>query len=243
MSTINLLYKREYAINEHIKIMIPTLGDVLDHEDEYYTIVSLLTAMPIDMMAQLDNIGVDFEEINDYDLFLLVASTISGMDTSLIFGDLDLSKFKLCADPVNGILVLRDEESGTVIDRAIQTQIALVLRTIHGLEKNTRRPANKESRDYLMELAKKKLKRQKRRSKDSILEQQIIAMVNTEQFSYRFDNVRDMTIYQFNKSVRQVVRKIDIDNKMRGIYAGTLDAKKIGQSELNWLTQTKIGGN
>ena len=34
MATLNLLYKRDYAINEHIKVMIPTVGDVLDNEDE-----------------------------------------------------------------------------------------------------------------------------------------------------------------------------------------------------------------
>ena len=41
MATLNLLYKQEYAINEHIKIQIPTVGEVLDNEDDYYTMVTL----------------------------------------------------------------------------------------------------------------------------------------------------------------------------------------------------------
>ena len=31
MATLNLLYKREYAINDFIKVMIPSVGDVLDN--------------------------------------------------------------------------------------------------------------------------------------------------------------------------------------------------------------------
>lgn len=33
--------------------MIPTVGEVLENEDNYYSMVSMLTAMPIDMMVQL----------------------------------------------------------------------------------------------------------------------------------------------------------------------------------------------
>ena len=51
MATLNLLYKQEYAINEHIRIQIPTVGEVLDNEDDYYTMVTMLTAMPVDMMV------------------------------------------------------------------------------------------------------------------------------------------------------------------------------------------------
>ena len=239
MSTLNLLYKTEYHINDKIKIVIPTLRDVLANEDLYYQLVYLLTAMPIDMMVQLEDIGVDFEEINDYELFLLMSPSLTELDTSLIFGDLDFSKFSLVLNKETEMFVLRDQESGAVIDRAIQGQIAAVLRKIHGLEKNYRRPGNKEAREYMMTQARKKIKRRAKRNEDSSIEQMIIALVNTEQFSYRFDNVLDLTIYQFNESVKQIVRKIDFDNKMHGIYAGTLDAKHISQSELNWLTHSK----
>lgn len=90
MATINLLYKHEYAINDKIKILIPTIGEILDKEDEYYSLVSLLTAMPIDLMAQLDDIGIDFTQINEYELFLILFEGIKSQDASLIFGDLDL---------------------------------------------------------------------------------------------------------------------------------------------------------
>ena len=86
MPSINLLYKKEYAVNDHIKIMIPTVEKVLDNEDAYYSMVSMITATPYDMMVQLDDIGIDFMTLNDYQLFLLVFNSLKGQDTSLLFG-------------------------------------------------------------------------------------------------------------------------------------------------------------
>ena len=58
MGTLNLLYKKEHPINEFISVRIPSVGEILECEDEYYGLVSMITAMPIDMMVQLDDIGV-----------------------------------------------------------------------------------------------------------------------------------------------------------------------------------------
>ena len=71
MATINLLYKDNYTINEDIVICIPTVREVLQDEDNYYGLVYSLTSMPIDRMVQLDDLGIDFTQISDYDLFLL----------------------------------------------------------------------------------------------------------------------------------------------------------------------------
>lgn len=177
MATINLLYKHEYAINDKIKILIPTIGEILDKEDEYYSLVSLLTAMPIDLMAQLDDIGIDFTQINEYELFLILFEGIKSQDTSLIFGDLDLSKFERAINEQNETIVYVDKENDIVIDRAIHGRIAAVLRKIHHLERNHRKPANDEVKKYLLERERVKLKRRKNKNTQSQLEPLIIAMV------------------------------------------------------------------
>lgn len=236
MATLNLLYKQEYAINEHIKIQIPTVGEVLDNEDDYYTMVTMLTAMPVDMMVQLDDIGVDFTTVNEYELFLILFNALKDKDTSLIFGELDLKPFRSAVNPQNNTIVLRDKETGVVIDRGIQGQIASVLRKIHNLKRNNRKPANQEAREYMLQRAREKMRRRSKRVNDSQLEELIVAMVNTEQFHYGFEGTRELSIYQFNESVRQVIKKIDYDNRMHGVYAGTVNAKELSQDDLNWLT-------
>ena len=236
MATLNLLYKQEYAINEHIRIQIPTVGEVLDNEDDYYTMVTMLTAMPVDMMVQLDDIGVDYTAINEYELFLILFNALKDKDTSLIFGELDLKPFRSAVNPQNNTIVLRNKETGVVIDRGIQGQIASVLRKIHNLKRNNRKPANQEAREYMLQRAREKMRRRSKRMNDSQLEELIVAMVNTEQFHYGFEGTRELSIYQFNESVRQVIKKIDYDNRMHGVYAGTVNAKELSQDDLNWLT-------
>lgn len=236
MPTLNLLYQKQYAINDSIKIVIPSVGEIIDNEDEYYNIVSVLTAMPIDLMVPLDDAGIDFTSINEYELFLIMFSGIKTQDTSLVFGDLDLSKFVMRQSEKNGTIILCDEQSGVVIDRAIHGQIASVLRKIHHLEKNRRKPANQDAKEFMLKRAREKARRNKNRKQDSQLESLIIAMVNTEQYKYDFEGTRELSIYQFNESVRQVIKKVDYDNRMYGIYAGTINPKDLSQDDLNWLS-------
>jgi hypothetical protein len=208
----------------------------LEHEDDYYSLVAMLTAMPIDMMVLLDDIGIDFTTINEYELFLLLFSPLKERDTSLVFGDLNLHAFQAIADENTGQVILRDPETGARIDRAMHASIAGALRKIHHIEKNNRKPANKEAKDYMIRRAREKARRHSNRQTDSQLESLIVALVNTEQYHYGFEGTRDLSIYQFNESVRQVIHKIDYDNRMHGVYSGTISAKDLSQDDLTWIT-------
>ena len=235
MPTINLLYRDQYPINDSISVRIPKVDEILKSEDEYYGLVSLFVAMPIDMMVQLDDAGIDFSKINAWELFLLIFPAIQSRDTSLILGDLDLNKFKIATSESHGDLVLLDTENDIVIDQMIHDKITNALRMIHHLEKNIKKPGNEDARDYLIKRERAKMKRRKNKSESSSLESLIISVVNTEQFKYDYESVKSLTIYQFNESVYQIVRKVDYDNRMHGVYAGTIDAKELKQDDLTWL--------
>lgn len=235
MDTNNLLYQNKIAINDFISIVIPTVGEVIDNQMDYYSMVSALTSSPIDFMAQLDEIGIDFTEINDYELFVLMFQGIKDSDSSLIFGDLDLSKFDIATRNEDGAMVIVDVEHNYVIDNKVYQQIAYTLRKIHNLKKDNRKPANNAAKAYMLERAKKKLKRSRRTSQPSQLESLIVAMVNTEQFKYDYDSVRNITIYQFNQSVHQIINKVSYDNRMIGVYTGNISVKDLDQKDLNWL--------
>ena len=241
MPTINLLYRRSYPITDAISVRIPTVEEILEKEDEYYGLVSLFVAMPIDMMVQLDDVGIDFSKIDAWDLFLLLFPAIQSKDTSLVLGGLDLTKFTVARSESHGDLVLLDAENDIVIDRMVHDKIANALRMLHHLEKNTKKPGNEDARDYLIKRARAKMKRHKVISERSSLEALIISVVNTEQFKYNYESVMGLTIYQFNESVYQIVRKVDYDNRMRGVYAGTIDAKELRQDDLTWLITNNRG--
>lgn len=238
MAFLNLLYEDSVRINDNIRVMIPDVGTVLSHEEDYYRLVSVLTAMPYDMMVQLDDIGIDFTEIDDYDLFLLLFPGLKTENTELLFGDLDLSQFVTEINQKNGAVMLRDPGTGIVIDRAIFTRIANTLREIHHLEKTIKKPGNEDAKKYLLERTRKKLRRMKSRKSKSELQSLIVAMVNSSEFKYDYETVKKISIYQFNQSVHQIINKTDWSNRMHGVYAGTVDAKRLTENEMSWIPRT-----
>lgn len=234
--TRNFLYKRSIPINDKIGVCVPTVGEIIANEDEYYSMVSLFTAMPIDYMVALEDAGIDFTTINEWQMFLIFFNGFKNVDSHLLLSGLDLSNFDIGVSEEDGSVVLIDTEHDIRIDREAHGKIANALRKIHHLEKNRRKPANDEAKQYMLEKARKKMKRRQNRAEDSQLESLIIAMVNTEQFKYDFEGTLELSIYQFNESVRQIIKKVDYDNRMYGIYAGTVSAKDLSPDDLNWLT-------
>lgn len=234
MATENLLYRRDYPVTDSFSVVIPTVGQILDNEDLYNDVVSAFTAMPIDFMVQLDDAGIDFTTINAFDLFIMLSEGLKKVDTSLVLKDINLSEFELCVNNQTKKLVLYNQESGIEIGRREHSQIASALRRINHLEKNRKKPGNDDAKQYMLERMRQKMKRHPR-TEASQLEQLIVAMVNTEQFKYDFESVRNITIYQFNECVRQIVNKVNYDNRMIGVYSGTVNVKELSQDELNWL--------
>lgn len=235
MPVLNLLYEDHISVDENIRIKIPTVGEILQKEDEYYSVISILTAMPIDFMVQLDDLGIDFSQITEYELFLRLFPCLQTMDTSLVFDGMDLKNFQYAQDESGGSIVLVDRINDIVIDKKIYLKIASTLRSIHGIKKDIRTPANKEARDYMVEIARRRQKRKHGRSEKSHLEIKIVALVNTEQFKYDFESTKGLTIYQFNESMKQIVKKIDYENRMYGVYSGTIKVSDLNDSDLNWM--------
>ena len=231
-----LLYTREYKINDDISIKIPSVGEILEHEADYYRAISLIVATPYDMMVQLDDNGIDFTKINDWDLFCLLFGELKKIDLSMIFGDLKLCDFYTAVNKQNGNVVLRNPKNGVVIDRGVHDRICRFLRKILCIQKNNKKPANKEAKDYLLDRMRRKMKRRGGGTDNSQIENYIVALVNTSEFPYDYESVLDLTIYQFYASLGQIVKKIRYDNLMIGCYAGTVNMKELDQKELNWIT-------
>lgn len=232
----NLLYAQSIPINEQISIAVPTVGEIITHENEYYSGVSALIASPADYMVQLDDIGVDFSTLKPFDLFVILFKSFDESNFHLFFRDLNPTKFEMAVNMESGEVVLEDKDNGIIIDRGIHTHIRQILGDINNFEIKDKQPGNEAARKYMIERARIKQQRAKRRKQPSHLEDLIISMVNTDQYKYNYDETQGLTIYQFNRSVRQVIKKINYDNTMIGCYAGTVKMSELSKEQLNWLS-------
>ena len=230
------LYETKHKINDFITIRVPTIKDIIENEDDYYGNVALIVATPYDMMVQLDDMKIDFTQINEWDLFLLLFKELRTRDLSLIFDGLDLRDFVTAENKQNGTYILVNPKTGVKIDRAIHDQICRYLRKTLRLQKNDKRPANEEARKFLIERTRTKLKRRRKQLVESQIEKYIVALVNTSEFPYTYESVFGLTINQFYASLHQIVKKIKYDKLMIGCYAGTVNMKELDQNELNWIS-------
>lgn len=232
----SVLYERTHKINDFITIKIPTIGELIENEDDYYGNIALIVATPSDMMVQLDDMKIDFTKINDWDLFCLLFNELRTRDLSLIFDGLDLRDFVTAENKQNGNIILINPKTGDKIDRAVHDKVCTYLRATLRLQKNEKKPANEEARKYLIERTRAKLKRRKKQLTESQIDKYIVALVNTSEFPYTYESVLGLTINQFYASLHQIVRKIKYDNLMIGCYAGTVNTKELDQNELNWIS-------
>ena len=61
-------------------------------ERDFFSVVHTITAIPSDMKSQLWDMGLDWMEVDDYELFMMLVQTLAPERTSILFGDLDFSK-------------------------------------------------------------------------------------------------------------------------------------------------------
>jgi hypothetical protein len=230
-----LLYARSVSVCEGLDIYIPTVGEIYNNERDYYTTLCTLTAVPYDMMSELDDIGVDFTTLDDFGLFLLNFELLAERDMSLLFGDFPFSSLQRCVNPTTGEQAVLDPATGFVIDRQIHWKIATILRDIHLLERNRRTVGNAAAREYFLDLRRRERNRARRKPWKSQLETWIVSLVNCAEFSYTYETVHDLTIYQLNRSLRQIIRRVSWDKLMIGCYAGTVSTQSFDQDKLSWI--------
>jgi len=240
-----LLYTRDFAVSEHLTIHVPTLREVLGCYEDYYSVVSAVISTPSDLMVQLEDMGIDFMKMDDFTLFCIVWYDLQERQREhpdvfrMIFGEFDLSKLT----PVrleDESTVIQNANGSIRIDSAMHEKLCGFLRAVLCVEKNVRNPANEEARRFMIKMERRKQQRAAREREGgalqlSPLESLIVSAVNTAEFPYTYETVLDLTIFQFNISIRQINNKIRFDNLMIGCYAGTVKAKELSNQELNWM--------
>lgn len=194
VSELELYFGDDYVINEQIKIHQPTVGEIVTCEREYFSTVHTLTAIPSDTKSQLWDIGLDWCEIEPYELFMMLVQTLTQDRTQLLFGDLDFSKLKPFRNSQNGNIVLADKESGILIDEMIYTRMMNYLRKLHNITPKVEKTKSKTVKKWLIEEDRKKIELAKSKPFKSYL-LPLISSVKVKQ-GYTKTYMREMGLYE-----------------------------------------------
>ncbi len=234
----SLLISDHVNITDKIKLRIPKVGEILEDEQAYYSTISSLTAVPFQYMVQLDDMGIDYTEISNYELFMSLFPMYGKSDLSMLFFNMNTNDYGIYVDQTNNTNILYSPTNGMdyKIDEFIYLKIVEALRKINGLEEVKSKPGNEEGKRYLLEKERKRQKRNANKPYKSYLENLIVALVNRPEFKYNYESVMDLSIHKFNQSFKQIQKSITFDKTMIGVYSGTVDTSKMtDKSCLSWI--------
>lgn len=236
VDSLQLYFGDDYVINDYIKIHQPTIGEIVDYgEAPYFSVVHTITAIPSDMKSQLWDLNLDWCEVEDFELFMMLVQTLTPDRTSILFGDLDLSKLKPYKNNQNGDIVLADKETGTIVDKMIYLRIVNYLRKLHNIKPKIEKAANKMTKKILIEEDRQKILYAKDKPFKSYL-LPLISAIKVKQ-GYTKDYVRNMGLYEFFDDVSRAQIIDQANHLLNGSYCGMADLKKVPKQDFNWMRE------
>lgn len=239
---LGLYFGDPYKVNDYITITIPKIGDVVKYgERQYYAMVQTITAIPSEMKSQLWDMGIDWTQITDFQLFMMLAPTLSKDKTSILFGDLNLQALRPFEHPQNETVYLGDPETGVIIDELAYGKISSYLCSAHNLTKKVEKAANEYTKKFMIDEDRQKIAYNSKQPYKSFL-RPIISAVKCR-MGYTLDYVKNMGLYEFMDDLTRLQIIVHSDALLQGSYSGMVDTKKIPKKEFDWCREITTNKN
>lgn len=241
---LKIYHGEDFIVSDHIKIHQLTLGEICDYgEQNYFSMIQNITATPQSMKVQLWDMEIDYTTITAWELFYSILYKLYPLEkTSIIFGDLDLTKFQLMQrNDDNSIFLYQSVEDidgvkEIIIDEFTYNVITDYLRQVHDIYEDKRIPGNESTKMILIEDDREEMERNKNKDYHSQLKNLISAMINCEGFKYNHSEVWNMKIGAFMDSVKRISKIKNADLLLQSGYSGFgVNLKEISNKQLDWL--------
>ena len=233
---LKMYFGEDYIVNDYITMHTPTVGEIVEFgERKYFSMIHTITAIPSDMKSQLFDMGIDYETLEDYHLFYMLTRGLSKDSTSLIFGDLDLSKFNMYINEETEEEVMVNPENNAILDKLAYNKIVGYIRKLHNLKPKIEHAANKTTKRILIQLDRDRIAKAQNEEYKSQLRPLISAMMRYPGFKYKSNELKECSIYEFMDTVYGAQIYINSTALLKGSYSGMIDTSKINKKEFNWM--------
>lgn len=263
---LKIFFGEPFKVNDFITIHQPSIGEILEFgEKRTFSTIVAFTGNTTLYRLQLWDLGVDWNKITNFELFCMLAPSIPQSDTSLLFGDLDFTKFKMYAkqwepgqEPSeydeNGEKradwelrpesVLYDVENGYLIDELLYLQMREYLREVFDQHPKDEFARGKFTKESIIDEERTKLKiAERKRSRGEVDDyggSYLLPLISTLSmypgFKYKTNELKELGIAEFMSDVKKMQTMENTSALLRGMYGGFLDTSKIDvKNELNWF--------
>lgn len=250
---LKMYFGEDYWVTDKICIKQPTIGQILEYGDsKFYAMVSTLCANPTSFRLQLWNNGIDWNEISDFELFTSLIQGLTPNETSFLFGDLDLSKFRkfhddykncdiliyLPQDEFGDLIPISDLKDTIIIDEILYLKIIAYIKKMFDINPKVEHAKNKATKKAMIWEDEMNLENDKKNGGNknkSFLLPLVSALVNHPGFKYKTSELKDIGIYQFMDSAKRLQVYESTTALMKGMYSGFVDGSHLKDKDLNWM--------
>lgn len=241
---LQLYFREPYIINtdagNDITIYQPTIGDIIKHgEKTVYDGVNIFVANPTMYRLPLWKQKIDWNQINDFQLFCLLQDQLDISSTELLFGNLNFQLFKFNSyklDTGEDYYYLYNEEQDVIIDEKIHSKISNYIRFMFNYFPKTEKAKGKSTKEWMIEEDQMNYEAHKNDEYQSSLLPLISSCINHPGFKYKKEELRDVGIVEFMDSVQRIQVYESSTALLKGIYGGFVDGSKISnKEELNFM--------
>ncbi len=260
-STLQLYFGDPYTISDKIQVYQPTIGDILEFdkefgESEFWALLNIFIGNPTLYRLLLWDMGIDWNEITDYQLFIILCRSVTPDKSKILFGDLDFTAFELYTQektneqseetPVESSndtkkvdVVLYDPNTGALINEEIYTDIANYLRTMFNIFPKVEKAKGQATKEWIIEEDRMNLNAKQDDSSSSTFFPLISACCCHPGFKYKKNELREVGIYEFMDAVARLQIYESTTALLKGMYSGFVDVKGIDATEFDFMREIK----
>lgn len=238
----------ENAIGK-VTVYSPTLGDIIRiGEKRFYQTLNIFICNTTQYRTILWDMGIDWNTMPDFHLFIMLLGQIDHEVSKLIFGDLDFSKFvpltkKKDADDEEGEIVLWDNDDEIEINADVHNHFSQYLRAMFNTFPEEKITQNASLKNWYITKDRRAMENEKKlaeqgKQKSSVSIQPIIsACINHPGFKYKLKELKEVGVFEFYDSVSRLQIYEQCTALMKGMYSGFIDSKGIKPEDYNFMRE------
>ena len=258
ISLLQLYFGDPYQVSDKIQVLQPTIGGILEYdkkfgESEFWSMLNVFIGNTTSYRLLLWDMGIDWNEISDFQLFSLLIKTLKVENTEILFGDLDLSSFdaymkqipneeesddKEESEPKQE-MILWNPELDIEINEDIYNNIALYIRTMFNIFPKVEKAKGKTTKKWIIEEDRMNLANAKKEDTTSTFLPLIESCCCHPGFKYKKNELREVGIYEFMRDVQRLQVYESTTALLKGMYSGFIDTKGIDKEEFDFMRDIK----
>ena len=248
---LQLYFREPYEIDidgAEGKIILtqPSIGDVVDlGEKRFYSTLNAFTTNTTAFRLQLWEQNVDWNEISDFELFIMLLGTSEKEIYQTFLPNIDFSNFgvyqKQLPNSEEKIRVLYDVENKIEITEEVYFHISQYLRNVFNIFPEEKITKDKVLKKWYIEKDRRELRNREAKKKngddsnDSALLPLISACCNHPGFKYKSSELKELGVYQFYDSVKRLQVYEATTALQKGMYSGFMDTKSLKPDDYNFM--------